>query len=73
MKHNTTVPPELTLNKSKHLVRPVLSLNHIEVIYTLLVYKIFTYCEKKKLNRKLTLIFIQATLHNSRKLLILSR
>lgn len=66
MKHNITVAPELTLNKSRHLVRAVLSLNNTEVIYTLLVYKIVTYCEKKKLNRKLVFIFIQTTSHNRR-------
>lgn len=65
MKHNITVTPELTLNKLC-LVKAVLSLNHREVIYTLLVYKILMYHEIKKLNRKPTFLFIQATLHNSR-------
>lgn len=41
--------------------KAILSLNHIQVIYTLHVYK-----WKTKLNRKPTLIFVQATLHNNR-------
>lgn len=56
----------LQCHKSKHLMKAVLSLNHTEVTYTLLVYKTSHTMWKNKLNRKPTLSFIQATLHNNR-------